>query len=517
MAGNRDIEAAWEYHDGTKHSYRSVRESGHFLDFSNYPMPFKIYKTLEPIPLPRDLPPLAMPLLEAIAGPGTGPPGERVPDLAALAATLHLSAGITRGPRGKDIEVQFRAAACTGALYHVELYVVCGDLPGLPAGVYHFGVHDAALRRLRAGDFRAVLVNAAGAEPAVAAAPAVVICTSTYWRNAWKYEARTYRHCFWDTGTILANLLAAAAAQRLPARVVLGFVDATVNRLLDLDGDREVALALVPLGRSVAPPPATAPAVEPLDLDVEPYSRFEIDYPAIRAMYAASSLGSPEEAAAWRGGTPPADPPPPAGRTVTLRAPSNAEAPADSVTEVILRRGSARRFGHQAITLAQLSTLLDRATRGVPADFLDPPGATLNAQYLIVNTVDGLASGTYVYHRGPRALETLREGTFRREAGYLGLEQALPADASVNIYCLADLAPVLRRFGNRGYRAAQLEAGILGGKTYLAAYAQRFGATGLTFYDDDVTGFFSPQARGKSVMFLTAFGHPARRRSAPIF
>jgi len=307
------------------------------------------------------------------------------------------------------------------------------------------------------------------------------------------------------------------AAQRLPARVVLGFVDATVNRLLDLDGDREVALALVPLGRSVAPPPATAPAVEPLDLDVEPYSRFEIDYPAIRAMYAASSLGSPEEAAAWRGGTPPADPPPPAGRTVTLRAPSNAEAPADSVTEVILRRGSARRFGHQAITLAQLSTLLDRATRGVPADFLDPPGATLNAQYLIVNTVDGLASGTYVYHRGPRALETLREGTFRREAGYLGLEQALPADASVNIYCLADLAPVLRRFGNRGYRAAQLEAGILGGKTYLAAYAQRFGATGLTFYDDDVTGFFSPQARGKSVMFLTAFGHPARRRSAPIF
>ena len=58
----------------------------------------------------------------------------------------------------------------------------------------------------------------------------------------------------------------------------------------------------------------------------------------------------------------------------------------------------------------------------------------------------------------------------------------------------------------------QLEAGILGGKMYLAAYAQRFGATGLTFFDDDVTEFFSPHARGKSVMFLTAFGHPAPRR-----
>ncbi len=514
MPGNRQIEAAWEYHNGTKHSYWSVRESTHSLDFSNYPMPFKIYKTLEPIALPRDLPPLGMLLLAAIADPGAGPAAERVPDLAALAATLYLSAGITRERRGDGSEVQFRAAACTGALYHVELYLICSDLPGLPAGVYHFGVHDAALRRLRAGDYRAALVRATGGEPAVAAAPAVVVCTSTYWRNAWKYEARTYRHCFWDTGTILANLLAAAAAQRLPARVVLGFVDAALNRLLDLDTDREVTLALVPLGRSATPAPAGAPSVEPLNLEYAPYSRFEIDYPAIRAMHAASSLTSEQEAAAWRGGTIPGDPPASAGQAIARRPLPDADVPTDSVTDVILRRGSTRRFSHQAITLAQLSTLLDRATRGVPADFLDPPGATLNTLYLIVHAVDGLPPGTYVYHRALRALEPLREGLLRREAGYLGLEQDLPADASLNVYFLRDLASVLARFGNRGYRAAQLEAGIMGGKCYLGAYAQRFGATGLTFYDDDVTEFFSPHARGKNVMFLTAFGHPARRRSA---
>jgi hypothetical protein len=32
------------------------------------------------------------------------------------------------------------------------------------------------------------------------------------------------------------------------------------------------------------------------------------------------------------------------------------------------------------------------------------------------------------------------------------------------------------------------------------------GATGLTFFDDDVTDFFSPHAAGKSVMFLIAVG-----------
>ena len=64
--------------------------------------------------------------------------------------------------------------------------------------------------------------------------------------------------------------------------------------------------------------------------------------------------------------------------------------------------------------------------------------------------------------------------------------------------------------GNRGYRAAQLEASIIAGRIYLAAYAQRLGATGLTFYDDAVTSFFSPHAEGKSVMFLMALGKRAR-------
>jgi hypothetical protein len=88
----------------------------------------------------------------------------------------------------------------------------------------------------------------------------------------------------------------------------------------------------------------------------------------------------------------------------------------------------------------------------------------------------------------------------------------LPADAAVDIFFLADLRPILERFGARGYRAAQLESGILGGKMYLAAYAQRLGASGLTFYDDEVTTFFSPHAEGKSAIFLLAVGVSAKRK-----
>jgi SagB-type dehydrogenase family enzyme len=155
---------------------------------------------------------------------------------------------------------------------------------------------------------------------------------------------------------------------------------------------------------------------------------------------------------------------------------------------------------------------LQGATRGIPADFLDSCAAMLNDPYLIINAVDGLSAGAYVFRRDRDALELLRPGNFRREAGYLGLMQEIPADASVDVFFLTNLPAIAERFGNRGYRAAQLEAGIIGGKLYLAAYAQRLGASGLTFFDDDVTRFFSPHAVGKSVMFLVALGKGARVR-----
>jgi SagB-type dehydrogenase family enzyme len=501
---NRDVSATWRYHDGTKHSAARLRAHPHYLDWEIKPRPFKVYPQLESIPLPRELPPSRVPALAAIARRETGSAASPcLPDVPALARLLHFSAGITRKKTyAGGEEYYFRAAACTGALYHIDLYVISGDLPSLPAGVYHFGPHNFALHRLRAGDHRGVLVGATAGEPSVAHAPLILACASTYWRNAWKYQARAYRHCFWDSGTILANLLAVAAADEVPARVVCGFVDETVSALLGLDPLREGPLALVALGHDTA---TVAPrsAVAAINLETLPLSAREVDYPAIHEMQAASSLRTPDEVRAWRDSPASAAPPPaPCGEIIPLHPLAQATLPVETIDSVITRRGSTRQFGHVPITFAQLSTMLHAATRGVVADY----GAPVNDLYLIVHAVDGLGPGAYVYRRDANSLELLRTGSLRREAGYLGLGQELPADASVNIYLLCNLELVLARFGNRGYRVAQLDAAIAGGKLYLAAYAQRLGATGLTFFDDDVTEFFSPHAAGKSVMFLMAVG-----------
>ena len=153
--------------------------------------------------------------------------------------------------------------------------------------------------------------------------------------------------------------------------------------------------------------------------------------------------------------------------------------------------------------------MLEHATRGISADFLESPGSSLVDIYAIVNSVEGLPSGAYFFSPKDAELELLRAGDFREESGHLGFEQALPADASSVLFFMTDLDAVLARFGNRGYRVAQMEAGVLGGKIYLGAHSLGFGATGLTFYDDPVTEFFSPHAAGKSTMFVLPLGRKA--------
>jgi hypothetical protein len=171
------------------------------------------------------------------------------------------------------------------------------------------------------------------------------------------------------------------------------------------------------------------------------------------------------------------------------------------IERVILRRGSTRRFPHEPIGMAELATILQAAAQPLDTDCPVTP-----EPYLIVHAVEGLDPGTYALDVPRLTLVPLRTGRFRGEAGHLGLGQDLPAEAAVNVYWLVDLEAVLARQGARGYRSAQLAAAVAGGRTYLAAYALGLGATGLTFFDDDVTTFFSPRAAGRSVMFLMAIG-----------
>src|SRR3989442_13770180 len=165
------------YHEATKHSRESVAAGARPLDFSNKPLAFKIYTALDPIVAP--------------------------PDIAELC--LYSNGVLRWGEARTGQKYGFRAAPCTGALYHVELYLATAPRPDLATGLYHYSAHDGALRLLRAGDVRGALVSASGGFAPVAGAPIVAALTSPFGRNAWKYRARADRQVYWHGGGVRAH------------------------------------------------------------------------------------------------------------------------------------------------------------------------------------------------------------------------------------------------------------------------------------------------------------------------
>ena len=118
-------------------------------------------------------------------------------------------------------------------------------MPDLEAGVYHFGAHDFSAAAVAAGRLSRRDCEGDGrAERDERACDDHLRGNILAQRTV---SGADLSPLGWDNGTMLANLLATATALNLPARIVTGFVDEDVNRLLALDTDREVAFSMVSL------------------------------------------------------------------------------------------------------------------------------------------------------------------------------------------------------------------------------------------------------------------------------
>jgi len=562
MTVNNEIRYAIDYHEATKHSEASLMTSRHYLDFNNKPIPFKIYLELPSITLPISFPTPEVNALSCISGminqrshhdtnglttttktSRNSNNSSNTPELDAenLAEILFFSAGITREMKYPYGNYYMRAASATGALYPIELYVVCDDISSnLMAGVYHFSPADFSLTQIRKGTYKRYLAAAANNQD-IANSAITVVFTSFAWRNAWKYQARSYRHWFWDSGVIAANLLATTYAMRLPTRIITGFLDDTVNQLLCVEDQREAAIAMAAIGAGSSKD-TIGPSQQENEVDrISPLSipkiralskRGEINYPEIWELNQASKLTSKQEIEGWisnahrhhqllsaashrsqdRG----------TDSDNIIITPNELEEGiknSRSLKETILWRGSSRRFARSNISLTTLKTILYNSSRGVPMDIFRD-GNSLLGIYFIANGVDDLTPGAYFYNRNGSvtssntSIEKIKEiASSRNISGYLCLGQSLFRDASVVFFLMTDLQAVLRSLGNRGYRASQFEAGIIAGKIYLAAYALGIGASGSTFFDDAVTEAFSPHASNKSTMIAVGVGVPAYKAS----
>jgi SagB-type dehydrogenase family enzyme len=188
------------------------------------------------------------------------------------------------------------------------------------------------------------------------------------------------------------------------------------------------------------------------------------------------------------------------------------------LASTIARRRSTRAFSGEALTRAELATLLEftyrpdlMAASGIHESHPRYFAPELLETFVAVNDVEGLDPGCYHYSPARRELRQIRFTALRREVRYLALGQDLAGQASAVVFHTADLPRAVDAFGDRAYRYLHLDAGHLGERLNLAAIRMGLGVSGIGgFFDDQVNDMLGIPER-EAVLYLTTLGRPRTR------
>jgi SagB-type dehydrogenase family enzyme len=478
-----------DYHERSKHHLNRYAPGPGGLDWASQPDPFRRY---------AGTPELELPLLagelpvcwDELFGCAGVPQQELNAD--SVAKLLQLSLGISAWKSFGCNRWALRCNPSSGNLHPTEGYLICPELPGLPAGVYHYRPDQHCLER------RATT-------PLAWQGGFFLALTGIHWREAWKYGMRAFRYCQHDCGHALAAISYAAAALGWPVRLLAGWGDDAIAALTGVDriddfvtAEAEAPEALLWIGPGVVPSRAevlTMLAGAAWSGNANTLSPEYRDWPDIPAVAAATHnpSGMLEQSS-----LPPA-------------LPALAPASHEPASQIFRRRRSAQAFdGVTAINeqrfYRMLDALLPRAGQ--------PPWVLLDQAprvhpVLFVHRVNGLEPGIYCLPRAPEALEDLRaamrpDWLWTRVTGgpeHLPLYLLAPLDArqfAATTSCHQDIAAdsafalaMLARFEDIDtahpwrYRQRFWEAGMLGQTLYLEAEAAGVQGTGIGCYFDD--------------------------------
>jgi SagB-type dehydrogenase family enzyme len=506
-----------EYHHRSKHRLDRYAPGPGRLDWANQPDPFRRYAGAAAIRLP--LAADALPARYAALRRGELP-AMRAFDVHSVAVLFELSLGLSAWKSFGGNRWALRCNPSSGNLHPTEGYLLCPNLPGLSAGVYHYVSRDHTLERRAALDHPRW--SAAFENDGV-----VLGLSSIYWREAWKYGMRAWRYCQHDCGHAIAALCYAAAMVGWQTRLLTSASDELVSALLGLDreadlGDAEPeapdALLWVGLGTS-------RPKLEHMREELRDatwsgranrLSAEHMRWPDIDSIHRATRKLATSEPAAYR----PAPLPLPRGPVLdptfaTIARQRRSAVDFDGETHI----------GDESF-FAMLDALMVRSNTPPWNTLATPP--QVHAA-LMVHRVSGLDPGLYLFLREPSMLadfrSSMRQEWLWRKRGpeHLPLYLLLPHDlraiakticchqdiAADSCFALGMLAHVeLAREEPWRYRHLFWECGVLGHVLYLEAEAAGVRSTGIgCYFDDEMHGLLGiDDDRWQSLYHFTVGG-----------
>ena len=477
------------YHSLTSYSRQDM--SGHYLDWENQPGVYKSYPKLDHISLPREVSLPQAKLSSLIhAEPRTDTPSSRA-CLDDISLILLLTCSITAKTRHGLHDFFYRSVASAGALYPTEIYIVSHDVIGLDDGLYHFSISDHGLTMLRKGDMSGMLSEILGIGnhgfPIL-----TFFITSIFFRSSWKYRARAYRYHLLDTGHLLENLNLALKSLNFSYHCSLDFDDASANRFLGLDSEREVCLAVCTVpGPENAKPIAEIP-ISDLAQTIKERSKVaenEVRYPALLEIHKSGEKMAPS------------------GNSGTNICRGNMTCRHMGITfgnrteiakvenwperynygETVLKRRSKRNFVRKEMDRDQLMTFIDALCPKIakrPGN-LEKDHSSICCGFVCGN-VSGIDAGVYLMDWEAGNFGMVKEGPFLDDMATVCLNQAWLANAAVHFLFLTNLIALEKMWGARGYRYAMAQAGRMGERLYLVATAMGLGCCGIgAFYDQE--------------------------------
>lgn len=142
-----------------------------------------------------------------------------------------------------------RYAPSAGALYPLEIYILPFSVEGLDRYIYHYNVLDSVLENTGiAFENRDIVNDITAYAEEVKKSSCLILVTSVFRRNTFKYGNRGYRFIHLDAGHLAQNISLISTALNRKSMLLGGFLDDEINNLLEIDGVTEGVIYEIAIG-----------------------------------------------------------------------------------------------------------------------------------------------------------------------------------------------------------------------------------------------------------------------------
>ncbi|MBD2520934.1 SagB/ThcOx family dehydrogenase [Nostoc sp. FACHB-133] len=400
------------YHEATKHSYLSVQLDPNYVDASTQPSAFKVYpKFYRRVKLNLNNP---------------------------VHSFISLTSAITLEKVYKDGPYKLRVNPSAGALYPTEVYVQVRGIEGMIDGIYHLEVENNCLTLIYE------LIDD-GLEnyiiPGKCINGFIFLISCVYYRSSWKYQNRSIRYCFLDSGHHLGAIAASAFLHNRDIQLIFDFDKLALNSDLGFE-NKEFITACAMSGevqdKKIRRLRLKVPFVSGTDY-------FESNQ-FIEDGYQATTLQN--------------------SRQQQLEYPQF-DFDKEKFSQVVWDRRSIRRFRKEFISQEDYLYVVQQLQQSIPTENYEEIEI-----YSVVHRVEGMTPGLY---KGTYLVKT---GNFSEKTGYLCINQAIAKDSAVTLFFVSDYL---------NYQTAMQIAGFLGQRLYLTSNYLGIQCSGIGAYYDDET------------------------------